>query len=530
MEANDYDAMKMTIWLPTQYLSHIASIAVLLVILHAVKKFMKKRRLRFPPAPPGWPIIGHLHLIRKMSHHSFMELAKKYGPLMTIRLGGIHTVVVSSSAMAKNVLKTQDHVFGSRCQHTALGELFGYSNSDVVMGAMGERWRFLRKICAQELFSLKRIELSTETRRREMLSTVERILEAGQEGDAVQLDMKLRELGCNIITQELFNRSFYNQRNTNAKASLEAEDFSQMSRDFSKLVGFILSECFPFLRRFDLDGSEAKMRSLFFRYDTFLNNLIEEHRQQAASQSTTAKDFVDVLLELQKENNRLLTDESIKGVLMDMLIAGVDTSMSTVVWALAELMRHPETCQKAQHELDLIVGRDRMVQESDIVHLQYLQAVLKETFRLHPVVPLLVPHESLSATNVGGYDFPEKTRVIINVYALGRDPNVWKNPLDFDPERFVDSPMDVKGQDFDLLPFGSGRRMCAGINLALVIVSMTTAQILHTCEFSLPQGMKPLDIDVEEMFGESAPKLNPLKLHVRPRLPLHVYREAGLDL
>lgn len=161
MEANDFDERTMAMLLPTQYVSQIASVAVLLVILHTMKRFMSKRRSRLPPSPPGLPIIGHLHLTKKSNHRALRDLADKYGPIMTVRLGAVRAVIVSSSAMAKVILKTQDHVFGSRAQCTALGILFGYQNSDVVMGAMGERWRFLRKICAQELFSPKRVELST---------------------------------------------------------------------------------------------------------------------------------------------------------------------------------------------------------------------------------------------------------------------------------------------------------------------------------------------------------------------------------
>lgn len=214
----------------------------------------------------------------------------------------------------------------------------------------------------------------------------------------------------------------------------------------------------------------------------------------------------------------------------DILLAGSETAASVETWALTELMRHPEARQKLLTELDTVVGRDRLVEEADLVNLKYLQAVVKETFRLHPALPFLVPHESLSATKVAGYDIPAKTRVFVNIYHIGRDPSLWSDPLSFNPDRFLDSPIGVRGQNFELLPFGSGRRICVGLNLGMLLIELNLAQILHTCELSLPPGVKPEDVDIEEKFGEqvTTPKAVPLEIVAAPRLPSRVYKEAGM--
>lgn len=206
------------------------------------------------------------------------------------------------------------------------------------------------------------------------------------------------------------------------------------------------------------------------------------------------------------------------------MTGGTETFSNQVEWTLTELMRHPEIRQKVQRELDFVVGKDRVVEESDLARLKYLHAVVKESFRLHPVLPLCAPMESTIATKIGGYELPSKTRVVINLYAIQRDPKIWDNPLAFDPDRFRRRSSDVKGEDFELLPFGAGRRICVGLNLGLSIVQFTLAQLLHTCDLALPIGMKCDDVDMEEGCGPTMPKARPLQVLVTPRLPLRVYK------
>lgn len=201
-----------------------------------------------------------------------------------------------------------------------------------------------------------------------------------------------------------------------------------------------------------------------------------------------------------------------------------------MLWILAELLKQPAVMRKLQQELDDVVGRDRLVEESDIANLPYLKCIVKEVFRLHPVLPLLVPHFNEEERTVGGYDIPAKTLVFVNVYAIGRDPTIWEDPLLFNPDRFIDSKMDVKGQNFELLPFGSGRRMCVGYNLGLITVEYGIAQLCHALEISLPEGMSPKDIRMTESPGTSVTREDPLHVRVSPRLPSHVYAKAGIEL
>jgi len=200
-----------------------------------------------------------------------------------------------------------------------------------------------------------------------------------------------------------------------------------------------------------------------------------------------------------------------------------------VEWALVELIRHPNVLKKVQDELDDVVGQERVVDENDIPRLKYLQAVLKETFRLHPPTPLLMPHESREACEIGGYHIPAKTPIFVNVWAVHRHPSAYENPFDFNPERFVENLIDVKGMDFQLLPFGSGRRMCPGLNYGLLMVQIELAKLLHCFMWTLPKGQNPQDIDMGEIFGVSIPKKIPLQVVANVRLPLHLYASKKLD-
>ncbi|KAL5990692.1 hypothetical protein ACLOJK_011595 [Asimina triloba] len=196
--------------------------------------------------------------------------------------------------------------------------------------------------------------------------------------------------------------------------------------------------------------------------------------------------------------------------LQETLVAALDTSSATIEWTLSELLKHPRVMKKVQEEMQRVVGMDRAIEESDLANLDYLNMVVKESMRLHPVAPLLIPHESMEDCTIYGFQIPKKSRIIVSAWAIGRDPNAWPNPEEFYPERFIDLKIDVKGQDFQLIPFGSGRRGCAGIQLGLTVVRLVVAQLMHCFDWQLPDGMSATDLDMIEKFGIVTPRLNDL--------------------
>ena len=195
----------------------------------------------------------------------------------------------------------------------------------------------------------------------------------------------------------------------------------------------------------------------------------------------------------------------------------------TVEWAISELLRKPEIFEKATEELDRVIGKERWVAEKDIPNLPYIEAIVKETMRMHPVAPMLAPRFSREDINIAGYDIPKNTIVLVSVWTIGRDPAIWEQPLEFIPERFIGKNIDVKGHDFELLPFGSGRRMCPGYSLGLKVIQSSLANLLHGFRWKLPDGMKPEYLNMEEIFGLSTPKKFPLMAAAEPRLPACLY-------
>lgn len=180
---------------------------------------------------------------------------------------------------------------------------------------------------------------------------------------------------------------------------------------------------------------------------------------------------------------------------------------------MTELMRHPEVMQKAQEEIRTTVdGKKGRVKEGDIEQLHYMKCVIKEIFRLHPPVPLLVQRETIRRCVIDGFDIPAKTRVIVNAFAVGREAGSWENPEEFRPERFMDCSIDLKGHDFELIPFGAGRRICPGMHVGMAVVELALANLLYAFDWELPEGVKKEDISMEEAVGITVHRKNDLCL------------------
>lgn len=202
-----------------------------------------------------------------------------------------------------------------------------------------------------------------------------------------------------------------------------------------------------------------------------------------------------------------------------MFAEGTDTTFITLEWAMTELMLNSTARKRAQAEIRSIVKERKFVSENDLPQLHYMRAVVKETFRLHPPVPVLVPRESMENITIDGYDIPEKTRLFVNVWAIGRDTKSWENPTIFEPERFMNSKIDYKGQDYELLPFGAGRRSCPSVTFSTATVELALAQLLHSFDWELPPGVEAKDLDLTEVFGITMHRIYPLIVEAKPCFP-----------
>ncbi|BBN02674.1 protein MpCYP829A1 [Marchantia polymorpha subsp. ruderalis] len=509
---------------------------VLAAVLGLVVLILIQRKFRAPKLPPGplaWPLIGNLPLMGPLPHQSLLRLKKKYGPLMFMQLGSVPTIVVQGPDMAKEVLRTQDHIFASR-PDTVTGELFFYNRQDLLFAPLGPTFRLLRKTCVNSLFTPLRVQEFQGVRKEMLTAFLTKLLQEGRGGQPVQVDHKITEMNFNNVSKILYGKSYYGLKTTNADGSIHAREFHEIADEWARVAGsVIVGDYLPWLRKLDIGGCEAHLLRLREEFNKFLTGVIEEHKRNSAAggKGSRKEDFVDVLLSLHAdEDGNTLSETQVKAFLQDLTLGGIDSSAAQMQWTLVELLRHPEVRHKVQQELDSVIGKDRMVEEADIVRLPYFRAMMKESFRLHPAVPFLAPHENTQATKISGYDIPANTRLLVNVYAIHRDPEVWEDPLKFNPERFMNRHQGLKGEDFKFLPFGSGRRMCPGMDYAMLVVEWTLAQLLHTCDLDVPEGMKPMDIDVGETFGVTLSTTSPLRIVISPRLPSEVYAKAGIVL
>ncbi|KAL9332046.1 hypothetical protein ACSQ67_001656 [Phaseolus vulgaris] len=243
----------------------------------------------------------------------------------------------------------------------------------------------------------------------------------------------------------------------------------------------------------------------------FVKQRLEEQRRDKET-----RDFLDVLIDFQSSNTEealTISDKDLNIFILEIFMAGSETTSSIIEWAMTELLRNRECLEKVKSELDGVVGNGREIEESDIDNLPYLQAVVKETLRLHPPIPLLVPRKAIKETQFMGYDIPKDTQVLVNAWAIGRDPSFWDQPLDFKPQRFVDcNNIDYKGHHFGFIPFGAGRRMCAGVPLAHRILHLVLGSLLHRFHWELQTHVTPSTVDMKEKLGITMRKLQPLLL------------------
>ncbi|PIN13797.1 Cytochrome P450 CYP2 subfamily [Handroanthus impetiginosus] len=466
-----------------------------IIFLYLLQQFLNlKKNKKLPPGPIGLPILGHFHFLGKNPHHDLHHLAQKHGPIIYLRFGSVPTIIVSSPAAAELFLKTHDAIFANRPHHEASSYL-GYEQRNIVFGKYGQYWRNMRKLCTLELLSNLKISQFQTMRKTELSLLVGLLKKAAETGETVDLSVRITNLSADMTCLMVFGKKYED-------SDLDEKGFKEVMKEtMEEAAAFNIGDYFPYLRGLDLQGSARRLKRLSKIFDGFLERIIDEHVKNE-KEKKDGQDFVDTMMGIMEsgEAGFEFDRRHVKAVLLDMLLAGMDTSAAAVEWALSEVIRHPEVMEKLQKELEEVVGKDKMVEESHLPNLKYLDYVVRESFRLHPVGPLLI-HESMEDCEVDGFRIPKKTRVLINVWAIGRDPVAWKDPEKFFPERFYENNVDVRGRDFQLIPFGSGRRGCPGLQLGLTMVQLMVAQLVHCFDWELPIGMMNSDLDMSENFG-----------------------------
>ncbi|KAL4312613.1 hypothetical protein GQ457_01G035550 [Hibiscus cannabinus] len=480
---------------PLSIMMHIfICLFVFVSIVHILKP--KQQGKRLPPGPWKLPLIGNIHqLLGSMPHQTLASLAHKHGPLIHLKTGAVSNIVISSPQLAKEALKTKDINFASRPAILA-SKIMSYDSTNIVFSPYGSYWRHLRKICVTELLSVNRVESFRRVREEEVLNFIHSI--ALSEGSPINLSKKIFSLTYGVTSRAAFSGK-----------SKDLEAFMSIITQVSKLSGkFTIADMYPSLKLLELLSGRPKFEKLHQETDRILEDIITEHKERRKilddRNGEVVKDLVDILLDLQ-ENGELefpLSADNIKAIILDMFSAGSETSSVTVEWTMAELLKNPRIMEKAKNEVRQAFDGKGNVDEASIHELKFLKAVIKESLRLHPAVPLVL-RECREGCRLDGYDIPIKSKVLINAGAIGKDPKHWNDADMFYPERFLENSIDFKGTDFRYIPFGAGRRICPGISFALGNIELPIAQMLFHFDWKLPNGMKPEDLDMTEASGLS---------------------------
>ncbi|KAF8007166.1 hypothetical protein BT93_K1231 [Corymbia citriodora subsp. variegata] len=484
------------------------------LLVHSIIKacfFKLKPRSKVPPppSPPSLPFLGHLHLIGPVLPKSFQALARTYGPLMRLQLGASSCVVASSSSMAREVFKTQELNFLSRPEFGS-SEHFIYRGSRFITAPYGDYWRFMKKLSMTRLLNVPQLNKFLDVRAEEVKRLVQSVMENTRGGKASDLSKELSKFTNNVICRMVMSTRCSGTTN-------DAEKINKLVRTCLALAGKLsVGNVLGPVRLLDFSGNGKKLEAALWEFDRIVEQIMKEHEEKLINKSATdRRDLMDILLETHNDSNAemKITRKDMKSFVLDLFMAGTDTSSTAMQWAMAELINRPEAFKKLQDEIDSVVGPARLVQESDVPNLPYLRAVIKETLRLHPSAPIII-RECGEDCSVNSYLVEAKTRVMVNVYAIMRDPEIWTDPDEFLPERFLESSgerigehqMEFKGQNFRFLPFGSGRRGCAGASLAMQVMHPAVGSLVQCFDWKTMEGDGAVDLSTGPGFAAEMAK------------------------
>ncbi|KAL5992498.1 hypothetical protein ACLOJK_013417 [Asimina triloba] len=476
----------------------MAFLVIFLVLLPFIYLFLRKSSSpkNLPPGPFAWPIIGTLlPKLKKQPHLELSKLAQTFGPLMLLKFGVEPVVVGSTHTAAMEILKDQDRVLSGRfAPHST--RIKGYIEHSMVWADCTDYWKLIRKICRTELFSTKMLDLQAPVREAKVADFIHFLRR--KDGEVVKFADVIFGAILNVLGGLIFNKDVFDfEDKTDNNLGMKG-----MIRQLMILAAIPnLADLYPILGSSDFQGLRKASAVCVKQMNDSWAEIVKERR---ANKDHSKNDFLQVLIDSG------FNDAQIDALLLETFGPGSDTTASTIEWAMAELLRDPSKMIKVREELDRVVGRKRAVKESDLPHLPYLHAVMKETLRLHPPVTFLLPHRALETCEVMNYTVPNGCQLMVNTYAIGRDPKTWPSPLSFAPERFLDSDVDYQGNHFHYIPFGAGRRICPGLSLATRVVRLFLASLIHSFEWELPNGMHPDQLDMTDKFGLALLKDVPL--------------------
>ncbi|KAF7815919.1 premnaspirodiene oxygenase-like [Senna tora] len=488
----------------------ISSVLLLLLIVITALKSLRsningRKGGKLPPGPSKLPIIGSIHHLvgfhSQLVHRRMRELSEKYGELMHLQVGEISTIVVSSPEMAKEIFKTNDINFGKRFHRPSLHILF-YDSSGLVFSPLGHYWKLLKKIASMEMLNAKHVRSFQPLREKEVSNLIKSL--STQVGCCVNLsDMVLHTICGNAL------KSIFGEKHNGQEAILSLVQLFMKATEET-----LVSDIFPSQKWLQvITGERLRLKKVHHKIDMILDSIISGFG--ATHQEDGGECLFSALLNL--KNHGDLTIKNLKAITLEMIVGGIETSFTIVEWAMVEILRNPRVMKRAQAEVREVVFRNKAnnnnIDESGIEELEYLKAIIKETLRLHPPGPFLIPRNCTETCEINGFTIPIGTQVMVNVWAIGRDPNYWGTSAEeFLPERFLKSSIDYRGLNFEYIPFGVGRRICPGMLFGVSVVNIILANLLCFFDWELPYGITPETLDMSETWGTTLKRKDPMIL------------------
>ncbi|XP_050208794.1 cytochrome P450 CYP82D47-like [Mercurialis annua] len=486
---------------------------------------LRKNRAHFKPTAPrpsgAWPILGHWPLLQgsDLPHLMLASLADKYGPIFTLGIGKSSVLVVNSSKITKELFTAND---SSLCTRPSLAspKILAYDLAFFPFHPGGEYWRQIRKITIVKLLSSSRVERLKYIIIQEVEASMKEVYQTWKMDSQKVVEMKelFSNLNLNILLRMIVGDKYFDGEE---KQGLR---FQTRITLFLRYIGtLILRDAAPFIGWMDVGGYEKAMKGVGDELDGFLEKWLQQHKKKKCLSETKEEDdetdFMDAMISFLNGKNLegYDADNIIKATCLSM-IAGYETVTVVIIWALSLLLNNKHVLNKAKEELDKHVGKERLVSETDISKFIYLQAIVKETLRLQPPAMIPGPRQFSKDCTIGGYHVPKGTWLMMNLWKIQRDSTVWLDPMEFKPERFLTTHknVDVRGQNFELLPYGGGRRGCPAMSLSLKMINFALASFLHAFDIST---LANESVDMSVGKGLTNKKLTSLEVIVSPRLP-----------
>ncbi|WRX30117.1 Cytochrome P450 - like 10 [Theobroma cacao] len=447
---------------------YLVLVTSFLFLIH--KLFIRNRVVRrnLPPSPPGLPIIGHYHLLKRPVHLTLHDLSKKYGPVLFLRFGSRPVLVISTPSAIEECFRKND--------------IAEYDFTTLVTCPYGHHWRNLRRLTAIEIFSSARIQGTSSIRAEEIHFLVKQLFKSSFR--EVEIESFFYILTFNIMMKLVAGHRYLDDDVHSDNNRGIINDLKQM---FNPTVNLSWSDHFPILRWLTFQGADKRILKTHVEKDDFLQALVDMRRRVVSSPSITdgerKRPIIDVMLSLQESEPDCYTDEIIEGIIMVMFTAGTVTSTSTMESAVSHLISHPEVFRKAREEIDANIGQSKLLHDADLGKLPYLHCIINETLRLGSTGPIIPPHESSKECTVGGYNIPQGTMLLVNAFALYNDTKLWEDPDMFKPERFQGSGWEGERGGYKFIPFGLGRRQCPGEGLAMRLMALTLGTLIQCFEW-----------------------------------------------